>query len=155
MQKESFTVDEVKAKLVKYCVYQERCHWEVEQKLNEFRLIQEAKDQIIIYLIQNNFLNEERFVKIFARSKFNQKNWGINKINTELKKRHIPSKLIAAGVAEINQRQYIETLNDLFVQKMKSLKSEKNIFIKKSKVTRFLLQKGYEIELISDLFRSG
>lgn len=153
LKKQGLTVDEIRDKIAKYCAYQDRCHWEVEQKFREFNLIPEAKDQIIIYLIENGFLNEERFTKSFVRGKFNQKKWGINKISVELKKRNIPVQLIRIGLEEIDNTEYIETLTDLYEKKKESLKGERDSLKKKSKIRRFLLQKGYESELIYDLLR--
>lgn len=142
---------EIKEKLANYCAYQDRCHWEVEQKMREFNLIPEAQDEILIYLIQNDFLNEERFAKSFARGKFYQKNWGRNKIRIELKKRKIPAKLIETGLKEINENDYSKTLSQLFEKKKEALKSERESFKKKTKIRNYLLQKGYEFELINDL----
>lgn len=147
----SFTVTEIRDKLAKYCAYQDRCHWEVENKLNEFNLIPEAKDEIIIYLIQNNFLNEERFAKNFARGKFNQKNWGKIKIRSELKKRKIPSKLIESALKEIDVDEYFSKLEGLLEKKKESLRAERESFKKKTKIRNYLLQKGYESDLIQIL----
>ena len=151
IQNKSFTIAEIKEKLANYCAYQDRCHWEVEQKMREFNLISEAQDEILIYLIQNDFLNEERFAKSFARGKFYQKNWGKNKIRIELKKRKIPTKLIETGLKEINENDYSKTLSQLFEKKKEALKSERESFRKKTKIRNYLLQKGYEFELINDL----
>lgn len=149
----SFTVDEIRDKLAKYCAYQDRCHWEVEKKLNEFRLIDEAREEIIIYLVQNKFLNEERFTKSFVRGKFNQKKWGRNKIRIELKKRQIPTKMIQEAMTEIEDDLYMDTLNDLLHKKRESLKSERESWKKKAKIYNYLLQKGYESELIREMMR--
>ena len=153
IQNKSFTVAEIKEKLANYCAYQDRCHWETEQKMREFNLIPEAQDEILIYLIQNNFLNEERFAKSFARGKFYQKNWGKNKIRMELKKRKIPEKLIQIGLKEIDENDYSKTLHHLFEKKKESLKSERESFKKKAKIRNYLLQKGFESDLITDLLR--
>lgn len=147
----SFTVQEIQEKLASYCAYQDRCQWEVENKLREFNLIPEAKDQIIIYLIQNKFLNEERFAKSFARGKFYQKNWGKNKIKMELKKRMIPGKLIEMGLKEIDPNDYFETAEKLYQKKAESLQSERESFKKKVKIKNYLLQKGYESHLIEEI----
>lgn len=149
----SFTVQEIQEKLASYCAYQDRCQWEVENKLREFNLIPEARDQILIYLIQNKFLNEERFAKSFARGKFYQKNWGKIKIRIELKKRKIPSKLIESSLREIDEEDYLKTLRHLFEKKKNSLISERESFKKKAKIRNYLLQKGFESEIIADLLR--
>lgn len=150
-EKKFFTVNEIRDKMAKYCAYQDRCHWEVETKFHEFHLIPEAKDEIIVYLIQHNFLNEERFVKSYVTGKFHQKKWGRIKIRTELKKRKIPAKLIEIGLKEIDEVDYIPTLHYWFERKKSELKSEKNAYIRKAKIRRFLLQKGFENDLIMDL----
>lgn len=149
----SFTVNEIRDKLAKYCAYQDRCHWEVENKMTEFNLIPEAKDEIMIYLIQHNFLSEERFARSFVRGKFNQKNWGKIKIRMELKKRKIPSKLIESVLSEIDQKDYMETLQSLFEKKKNTLKNERESLKKKVKIRNYLLQKGFESEIIADLLR--
>ncbi len=153
MEKKSLTLNEIRDKLAKYCAYQDRCHWEVENRMREFNLIPEAWDEIIIYLIQHNFLNEERFAKSFARGKFYQKNWGRIKIKSELKKRKIPSKLIETGLNEIDENDYLQTLKNLFEKKKESLKNERESFKKKTKIRNYLLQKGYESEIITELLR--
>ncbi len=66
----TFTVEEAQKKLESYCAYQDRCHQEVEKKLYEMQMISEAKELILLYLMEYNFLNEERFAKSFARGKF-------------------------------------------------------------------------------------
>lgn len=147
----SFTVNEIKEKMAQYCAYQDRCHWEVEKKLREFTLIPEAKDDIIIYLIQNKFLNEERFAKSFARGKFYQKKWGKQKIKSELKLRQIPPKLIEISLKEIDTEDYWKTLTQLYQQKKESLACERDSLKKKTKIKNYLLQKGYELNLILEI----
>ena len=89
--KKSFTVDEFQKKMEHYCVYQDRCHQEVERKMGEYQLIPEAQEKILLHLMQHNFLNEERFSKSFARGKFRIKNWGKQRIVRELNFRNISS----------------------------------------------------------------
>lgn len=148
-----YLFDEIKEKLANFCVYQDRCHSDVEKKMREFDLIPEAKDEIIIYLIQNNFLNEERFVKSFVRGRFNQKKWGRNKIIIALKQRKIPEKLIKIGLREIEEEEYIKVMKELFEKKSEELKTETNLYKKNIKIRNYLLQKGFENELIYDLIR--
>ena len=85
----TYTINEAKKKIEGYCAYQERCHLEVTTKLRTMRMIPEAIDLITTHLIQNDFLNEERFSRSYARGKFNVKNWGKGKIVSELKRRNI------------------------------------------------------------------
>ncbi|HUH36104.1 MAG TPA: regulatory protein RecX [Moheibacter sp.] len=154
MKKEaSFTFEEIKEKMAHYCAYQDRCHWEVENKMREFNLIPEAWDLIMIELIQQNFLNEERFARSFARGKFNQKKWGKMKIRQALRQKRVPEKLIELGLTEIDEAMYLETLEELFLKKSDELVHERDSFKKQAKIRNYLLQKGFESELIYGLFR--
>lgn len=145
----SYTIAEIKEKMARYCAYQDRCHWEVEQKLKEFLLIPEAKDEVILTLMQHNFLNEERFAHSFVRGKFNQKQWGRLKITQELKKRNIGMRLINDALKQIDNQDYLNTLIDLMEKKADRI-TYKNEYDKRTKLTRYLMQKGYEYELIKE-----
>ncbi|MFN7332181.1 MAG: regulatory protein RecX, partial [Flavobacterium sp.] len=107
--KSGLSAQEVLAKLEYYCAYQERCHLEVWQKLQEFTLSSQEKDEIIVALIQNNFLNEERFAMVFAQSKFHQKKWGKVRIKNELKGRQIAEILIQKALKAISPEAYETT----------------------------------------------
>lgn len=149
----SFTIKEIKDKMGRYCAYQDRCHFDVENKLNEFFLIPEAKDEIFIYLIQENFLNEERFVENFVLGKFNQKNWGKIKIINELRKRNITQKMINDGISLIDSTQYLSVIEKLIIKKLRTL-TEKNDYKRKGKVILYMQQKGFEYNLISEIYDS-
>ena len=114
MEKKSYTFDEILQKMVNYCVYQDRCHAEVEQKMREFLLIPEAKDEIFLYLMKENYLNEERFTRSYIRGKFYIKHWGRNKIKMNLKQKGINEKLISTAMDEIDDSDYEKTIMKLF-----------------------------------------
>ncbi|MGB0879421.1 MAG: regulatory protein RecX [Polaribacter sp.] len=147
MSKTVFTVDEIKRKLEQYCVYQDRCHKEVAQKMKEYHLIPEAKDQILLGLLQDNFLNEERFSKSYARGKFRIKNWGKQRIVRELKFREISAYNIKTALQEIDEQEYLKTIYRI-TEKRNEIISEKNRHKRKKKLIDFLLRKGYETDLI-------
>ena len=153
MAKKVFTVDEVKKKLEYYCAYQDRCHQEVEKKLTEFRLISEAKELILIHLIQNNYLNEERFSQSYARGKFRIKKWGRRRIKQELRNRNISTYNIKSAMKEIDKEEYLSTLYELASSKEKSLK-EKNSYIKQQKLLQYLYRRGFELDLIREVLRN-
>jgi regulatory protein len=132
-----------------YCSYQDRCYKEVEVKLKSFNLIPEAKEQIMIFLIENNYINEERFAKSFVRGKHNYKKWGKKRINIELKVREISRKNIDLALQEIPEELYIQNFNELAEKHWNSI-AEKNSAKKNKKWVDFLLRKGYESHLIYD-----
>lgn len=134
-------------KLEYFCSYQERCHAEVLQKMMDLKIPYAERDEIIVYLIENNFLNETRFAQAFARGKHNIKKWGRNRIVNELKLRKISSYNIQQALKEIDEDAYKTTFLEL-AQKQWESTIEKNILKKKKKVTDFILRKGYESEWI-------
>ena len=144
---ENYTFEEIKHKLEYYCSYQDRCHKEVEQKLNSFTLITELKEKVIVHLIENNFINEERFAKSFVRGKHNYKFWGKNRIVNELKFRNISSRIITIALKEIPEETYQENFHQLAEKHWNSI-TERKGQKKNKKFVDFLLRKGYETSLI-------
>ena len=147
MGKTVFTVDEIKRKIEQYCVYQDRCHKEVEQKMKEFNLIPEAKEIIFLSLLKDSFLNEERFAKSFARGKFRIKNWGKQRITRELKFRDISEYNIKTALKEIDEEEYLKTIYRI-TENRNEVISESNIYKRKQKLIGFLMRKGFENDLI-------
>ncbi|WP_439129623.1 regulatory protein RecX [Polaribacter sp.] len=146
-KKTSFTVNEIKRKLEQYCIYQDRCHKEVEQKMRDYNLIPEAKEMILLSLMQDNFLNEERFAKSFARGKFRIKNWGKQRIIRELKFKDISAYNIKTALKEIDEEEYLATIYRI-TENRNAVISEANIHKRKQKLIGFLMRKGFESELI-------
>ena len=118
-KKKSYSLKEAKKKLEHFCSYQERCHKEVDYKLKELGMIQSASQEIISQLIQDDYLNETRFAKSFARGKFRIKNWGRNRISRELKSRNITDYNIKMGMQEFTDIEYEETFYNL-IEKRKN-----------------------------------
>jgi len=143
----SYTVEEAKRATEKYCVYQERCHKEVTQKLYDFNMIPEARELIIVHLIEHNFLNEERFSKSYARGKFRIKKWGIQRITRELKFRNISAYNIKSALKEIDADEYLDTFNGLATKRFDAIK-ENNKYKKRRKLADYLLYRGWESNLV-------
>ncbi|WP_271765635.1 regulatory protein RecX [Aquimarina algiphila] len=143
----SVTVAEAIAKMEHYCAYQERCHKDIESKLKTMMLIPEAKEKIILHLLEHNFLNEERFAKSFARGKFTIKNWGKQRIVRELKFRDISAYNIKTALKEIPEKDYFETFHALSEKKYHSI-TEQNNSKKRKKLVDYLLYRGWETHLV-------
>lgn len=111
------------------------------------RMIPEAIDVIMVRLIQENFLNEERFAKAFVSGKFRIKKWGKNRLRRELKFRDISKFSIDAALNEIDLDDYYNTL-DALVQKRMAQVKEPNVYKKKKKVADYLLYRGWESALV-------
>ncbi|MES2747580.1 MAG: regulatory protein RecX [Bacteroidota bacterium] len=143
----SLSLSEIVQKLEYYCSYQERCHVEVNEKLRGFNVTEQEKDQVIVHLIQQNFLNEERFASVFSISKFHQKKWGKIRIKNELKARKISDYLISKSIKGIPSDEY-ETTFQTLAEKYWDTITEKNPLKKRKKFCDFLLRKGWESDWI-------
>ena len=138
--------EEALAKLQRYCAYQERCHEEVRSKLLDMGIYSDWREEIIVQLIEENFLNEERFARAFARGKFRIKQWGRTRIRQELKKRKISDYCLRKAMEEIEEEDYLNTLRTALIKKNISLKEE-DPYQRKSKLARYAVSRGFESEL--------
>ncbi len=146
-EQRAYSIEEAKRKLEGYCAYQDRCHKEVVTKLREMRMIPEAIDQIVVHLINENFLNEERFAQSYARGKFSIKKWGKKRIVSELKQRNISKYNITTALKEIDPEDYLSTL-DALAEKRISQITERNPIKRKKKLADYLLYRGWESHLV-------
>mgnify|MGYP006187520859 FL=1 len=139
-------------RLKNYCALQDKCQWDVIQKMQEWGLLEVSKNHILELLIQEKYVDEERYSRSFCRGKFRIKKWGKVKISNELKKKYISEVCITKGLEEINDFEYQEELNKQY-HKKKSIIKEKNYFIKKKKIATYLINRGYENNLVWDKLR--
>lgn len=142
-----FSYPEVIKKMEYFCAYQERCHFEVYQKSKAFFLTPLEREELMVYLIDHNFLNEERFAKSFVRGKHEYKKWGKVRLVNELKSRKITSTLIQMALKELDEEKYENTFNHL-AEKIWETTHEKNILKKRKKCCDFLLRKGFESDWV-------
>ncbi|WP_461532552.1 regulatory protein RecX [Sinomicrobium sp.] len=156
MNRKTYTVDEAKRKLEHFCAYQERCHKEVAEKLRAMGMIPIAVDAVVVHLIENGFLNEERFARSFARGKFRVKKWGKQRIVRELKMRDIAQSNIKLALREIEGENYLDTFHELADKKWSQLRSStpgntaKEIDRCRKKLADYLLYRGWESQLVYD-----
>ncbi|MEO5892381.1 MAG: regulatory protein RecX [Ferruginibacter sp.] len=150
MQEQKLTPQQALPKIKQYCAYQERCHSEVKEKLYNYGLHKNDVEEIVSKLIEGNYLNEERFAISFAGGKFRIKHWGKIKIKYLLKQKQVSEYCIKKALGSIDSNDYIKTLDKLAETKLKSLKTEKNMFVKKKKLQEHLRMKGFEGDLVND-----
>ena len=142
-------LDEIQKKLEHYCAYQERCHKEVTQKLNEIGVYGTFIDTIIGKLIEGNYLNETRFAESFVRGKFRIKKWGKKRLIRELKIRDISDWNIKNALKEISDTEYSDCCKAL-VKKFWASNESKSLVIRKKKIWAALQYRGWETELIME-----
>lgn len=145
-----FSREQAKVKAESYCAYQERSQFEIRNKLYEWGLHQKDVEEIISELIEQNFLNEERFAMAYSLGKFRIKGWGKIKIRQGLKLKQIPDKLIMKSLRAIDDDDYVLMLKKILEKKSNTI-SEKDPFKLRYLLTRFAASKGYELDLIAEL----
>jgi regulatory protein len=146
--KQTLSKEKAAEKIKQYCAYQERCHAEVKEKLYSFGLYKADVELIICQLIEENYLNEERFAIQYAGGKFRIKQWGKIKITHALKQKQISNYCILQALKQIPMADYEHTLLQLATKKWTTLKGEHYI-TRSAKTQAYLLQKGYENKAIS------
>lgn len=143
----SISPEEAKQKIRRYCAYQERSHLEVRNKLREYGLFGSDLEEIISDLLDEGFLNEERFAKAFAGGKFRMKKWGRTRIVHGLESKGVSPNCIRIALTEIDEESYQSTLHQLLSQKLTTL-DEENPFVLRDRLASYAIRKGYESDLV-------
>jgi regulatory protein len=147
----SITYLEAKAKIEALCDNQEKCQYDIDKKLYDWGFSEDERNQLISHLISYNFINEERFALAYVSGKFKLKKWGRLKIKNHLRLKKISNYSVNKGLKEIDSVDYWNTLTSLSQKKANEIsKKDENNWIKKGKIYRFLISKGYEPELINE-----
>ena len=146
------TPDQVLDKMAKYCAYQERCVKEVRDKLKTFDIAEEDKTKILDYLLDNRFVNDERYAKAFVRGKVNQSGWGINKIRFHLIQKGIDKDIIDEALGQTDEEAYRQRLIEILKTKAKTVKADSD-FEKKRKLAAYAMQKGFEGPLVWEVVK--
>ena len=146
------TPDQVLEKMAKYCAYQERCVKDVKDKLKSFDLPEKEKTKILDYLIDNRFVNDERFARAFVRGKVNQSGWGLNKIRFHLIQKGIAKEIIDEALGQTDEEVYRQRLIDILKTKSKTVKAASD-YEKKRKLAAYAMQKGFEGPLVWEVLK--
>ncbi len=142
------TKEEALAKLQYYCSYQDRCHEEVRSKLIELGVYGHDLEDVMTDLIQEKYLDEERYARSYVRGKFRMKRWGKNKILQNLKLRKISAYCIRKGMTEIDDEEYYQVLKNT-LSKYRASKKFVNQWDLRSKLYKHATSKGFESNLIN------
>ena len=154
LYKKQLTKEQALQKLKHYCGYQERCHREAKEKLYTLGVWKKDQEEIIAELIEENYLNEERFAIAFASGRFRIKQWGRIKIKYELKQKLVSEYSIKKALKQIDENEYLKVLHKLAREKYASLKSDQYL-LRKKKTMDYLLGKGFEMELVRRVVEKG
>ncbi|MFZ1497887.1 MAG: regulatory protein RecX [Saprospiraceae bacterium] len=152
-KKKRLTPQQALEKLRSYCAYQERCHTEVRTKILSLGVWGSDLEEIIATLVQEDFLNEERFAKLYAGSKFRVKHWGKIRIQQELKLRHISDYCLKKAMLEIDEVSYLAKIDWLLKKQWKEV-ADYSDFERKQRTVQHVIRKGYEPNLVWEMFEA-
>ena len=149
VKKTTLTPHAAYLKISNWCAYQERSQQETRKKLYEYGLPAQEVEQIIATLIEENFLNEERFALALAGGKFRIKHWGRIKIKLELKKHGISDYLINKALKAIGSSDYVNTLKQVAEKKLATVKGNdrRKLFYT---TLSYLVSRGFESDLAAE-----
>ena len=149
-EKEEQAFSFILSKAQAYCTYQERCIKDLSIKLREWNIKEGVAEKIINKLVGDDYINEERFARNYAGSKFRIKKWGKNRIIYEMKRKGIPDLIIQIGLEEIEDDEYINAIKELLSKKSFTL-SDKDPLKRKQKLARYAIAKGYRPGIVWDV----
>lgn len=144
---------DVLKKICSYCIYQERSNKEVWDKLETWGVRSVEAEELVAWLVNENFINENRYARQFVGGKFRVKKWGRKKIIFELKARGISSDVIQEALSEIEEEEYKNTLLDLARRKKEVISEQGSFLYVQKKTIDYLIGKGYEVDYIREVLR--
>ena len=153
MYKKRLTKEQVLQKLRFYCRYQQRCESEIKEKLFELGINRKDHDELVNGLVKENCVSDERFAKAFVSGRFKLKQWGRRRILKGLKEKRVSDEITQKALEQINIKEYMAVLNKLAKERFASLKNEQYL-VRKKKTLDYLMQKGYEVDLIKEVVKN-
>ncbi len=138
-------------KMKLWCDRQERCHSELRTKLYKEGLYGNQVEEFIAMLISENYINESRFAQAYVSGKFRIKRWGRNKITQQLNLKRVSPYCIKEGLKEIDEEEYEKTVSQLIDKKKHDYRSEKNPYLLKNKIAKYVMTRGFEGDLVWNL----
>ncbi|THH39891.1 regulatory protein RecX [Neolewinella litorea] len=143
-----YTAEQALEALQHYCAYQDRCHKEAREKLYELGYGGDPAEEIIVELIRDKYLDEERFARSYARGKFKMKRWGRYRIRNELKQRQISAYCIKKAMTEIDEAEYYDTLCRELERRNGIEKPGQHPYLRRRKLADYAVKRGYEAGLV-------
>lgn len=129
------------------CARAEHSAYEVRKKMFQWGLPKAEIEEVVEWLYDNSFIDDSRFAHAYARDKALFDCWGKLKIRHGLRVHGITSTLIDEALAEIDEKEYVATLQRLLKHK-NSLLREDDAYKRKSALYRYGTTRGFESALV-------
>jgi len=148
MENEEVLIKETYAKMARLCCRSEQCSGDIRKKIVTAGVTEDAADEMIQTLKEENYLNDERYVNAYTGDKFKFNKWGKIKIRHNLRMKGLPEAVILDALDDIDEEKYKVVLIETMKEKAKAVKKKKTRFEKMGPIIRFAQTRGFEPELI-------
>jgi len=120
----------------------------------ELKVGEKDQGNFIKQLVEEKYLDDERFIKAYIHTKIYIKKWGKKKIQAELSMKKLDKTFIQKTFLDVDDERYIENLNHLADRKWATLyrKADRE---RQASLFRYLVGKGYESDLIMDWIKAN
>ena len=142
-QKQKVTYQEALKKASELCSRSEKCSYEIEQKCHEWQLTAEETTRVTNYLIQEKFIDHQRYASSYVNDKFRFNQWGKIKLAYALRMKHIEEKHVREALSGLSEENYHKVLLGLLTAKARTIK-EKDSYTRRGKLLAFAQSRGFE-----------
>lgn len=139
--RKAYSEAELLAKAERYCAREEQCISTVRRKLHEWGATPACADTIVRHLLEERFVDERRYVRLYCQGKLRIQRWGRNKMAWELRGKGIADTLIAEGLDSLSDDEYQAALEKVARSKWAVLQGDD--YDRRRKLTAYLLSRGF------------
>ena len=133
--------------LAQLCARSEHCQHEMLEKMRQWEMSDEAQARVMQRLIQERYVDDERYARAFVNDKILYNKWGRRKVEQALWTKRISDDIRTAVLAEVDDEQYLSVLRPLLKQKRRSIKAASDYELNQ-KLVKFALSRGFTYDII-------
>ena len=145
--KKEMTEQEAYLQLAALCAQAEHCEQEMRDKMKRWEIDEMAQNRIIQRLVEERYVDNERYARAFVKDKIRYNKWGRRKVQQALWMKRIDNDIQQRVLDEIDDKEYLDVLRPLLKQKRKSIKAESDYELNQ-KLVRFALGRGFTFDII-------
>lgn len=149
--RKQLTPNEAYMRLADRCAMAEVSTGEALEKLRQWGIGRNESHTVVQRLVDERFIDDERFARAYVRDRVNNARWGVNKIRASLRLKGIDSELIGIAIdEELDEETYFENLASALRSKGRTMPSplSRDDY---ARLARFAAARGYEPSLIAEM----
>lgn len=148
------------AYFMRICSMREYCDSDIRRKCVLRGLGAEETEQVLETLHREKFLDETRYAEAFVRDKARISGWGAMKIASAMRGKALPEAVIKNALRQLDDDSVRDSIRERMLQvlavKWRTLGKEQDPVMRKNKLLRYALGRGYSYEDVKDfLLESG